>query len=517
MKEAKAGAQVDLLIRGGQVVTPGYTKAQCIAVDGGRIVALGDIENMPQARHVIDASGRYVLPGVVDNEIHHCPPATGTFETNEPMVEVVNTESRASMIGGVTTHGIQSSTTWLDKTLRDYPKLQFARDEIPTLMEAFPMFLEMMAQSYTDYFFTPLLYNDEQAKQIPEFAEKHGVTSYKMYLQCMGGEHIRSMWPLVEEWGMYYYDDGTVYLAMKNIASIGPPGVLGFHCENWEIARIIKEELLAQGRNDVAAWDDKAPYFTEAGHIRTYAYYAKVTGCPIYIQHTTTPESVEEILKARAEGVNIFGNTSPHYLTLTKDMDRAWRTNVPLRSKEAVDKCWEALRTSGIETVSSDNCTTDVRAVAEVEKYGLKYHHNALTWWDGGMGGRSEAFLPLMLSEGVNKGRISLERLAEVCCENPARYFGIYPKKGVIAVGADADFAIVDLDRTKTLTRDMLHSRVPWSIWEGWEIKGWPVMIIIRGDVMMEWPEGEPRAKIIGKPAGQYLPRKPGHALYPLD
>jgi dihydropyrimidinase/dihydroorotase len=383
-------------------------------------------------------------------------------------------------------------------------------------MEAFSGFLEIMARSHTDYFCVPWIYSDKQAQEIPEFAEKHGVTAYKFYLHCMGGEHIRSMWPLVEALGMYYYDDGTVYLAMKNIASLGPPGLLGLHCENWEIARIIKDELIAQGRSDVAAWDDKSPHFTEAGHVRHYAYYAKATGCPIYIQHTTTPESVEEIMKARAEGVKIFGNTSPHYLTITKDLPRAWRTNVPLRSREAVDKCWEALRAGAIETVSSDNCTTDVRDVSEVEKIGLQYGHNALTWWDGGMGGRSEGFLPVMLSEGVNKGRVSLERLVQVCCENPAKYFGLYPKKGLIAVGSDADLLLVDLEETKTMNRQMLYSWKPWSIWEGWELKGWPVMVIIRGNIMMEWPNSEPRARFIGEPIGQYIPLKPGHTSYPI-
>ena len=518
MKEPRTGAPVDLVVKNGKVVTPGYTKTQWIAVDGGRIVAMGDIESMmPQARQTIDASGKYVLPGVVDNEHHPCPPKTGSFHTDEPVAEVVTTDSKASLIGGVTTHGIQMSTPWLDPYLHDYPDLRFNRERIPSLMEAFPKFKKMMARSYTDYFLTPFVTTDEQVREIPEFAEKYGVTSYKMYLQMLQGEHIRSMWPLVETMGWYHIDDGTIYLAMKNIAELGPPGLLGFHAENWEIACIIKEELMAEGRSDVAAWDEKTPPFAEAGHVRNYAYYAKATGCPIYIQHTTTPETVEEIVKAKAEGVNIFGNSSPHYLTLTSDLDRAWRTNCPLRSREAVDKCWEALRDGVIETISSDNCTTDVRALKEVEKYGLKYHHNALTWWDGGMGGRSEAFLPVMLSEGVNKGRVSLERLVEVCCENPARYFGIYPKKGIIAIGSDADFAIVDLDETKILTRDMLHAWIPWSIWEGWEIKGWPVMIIIRGKLMMEWPKGAPKAKIVGKPNGQYMPRKPGHALYPLD
>jgi dihydroorotase-like cyclic amidohydrolase len=122
-----------------------------------------------------------------------------------------------------------------------------------------------------------------------------------------------------------------------------------------------------------------------------------------------------------------------------------------------------------------------------------------------------------MLTEGVHKNRISLEKLVEVCCENPARIFGIYPKKGTISVGSDADFVVVDLQRAMKVHRDMIYSSAGWSIWEGQELKGWPVMTILRGQVIMEWPEGSPRAKILGeKSLGRYIPRKLGHQLYPI-
>ena len=122
-----------------------------------------------------------------------------------------------------------------------------------------------------------------------------------------------------------------------------------------------------------------------------------------------------------------------------------------------------------------------------------------------------------MLTEGFHKGRISLEQLVRVCCENPARIFGLYPKKGSIAVGSDADLVVVDLNRTMKVNRDMIYSSAGWSIWENEELNGWPVMTILRGHVFMEWPEGAPRAKIMDKkPSGRYLPRKAGHQLYPI-
>lgn len=134
-----------------------------------------------------------------------------------------------------------------------------------------------------------------------------------------------------------------------------------------------------------------------------------------------------------------------------------------------------------------------------------------------GFPSRVESYLPVMLTEGVHQGRISLEKLVQLCCENSARIFGLYPKKGVISIGSDADLVIVDLQRAAKVTRDMIYSSAGWSIWEGKELKGWPVMTVLRGNVIMEWPEGAPRAKMLAeKPAGRYLPRKPGQELYPI-
>jgi len=125
-----------------------------------------------------------------------------------------------------------------------------------------------------------------------------------------------------------------------------------------------------------------------------------------------------------------------------------------------------------------------------------------------GFPSRVEGMLPMMLSEGVNKGRISIERLAQVASENPARIFGLYPKKGAIVPGADADLIVVDLKRRAKITKDLLHTATPWSVYEGWDVTGWPVMTLVRGAIVMEWPEGEPRAKVTDASVGQYLRRQ---------
>lgn len=506
---------MDLVVKGGKVVRPTHVSEEWVAVDNGRIVGLGNTDSWPEAKRIIDASGKYVLPGLVDPEIHPVVPPPGTYITDEPCKEVMFKDTRALLAMGITSAGMQLPAVEWNAHLRDFENIKWEREDIPSLMEAFPGYLEMMADSWIDHWLTPVLVNDAQAKEIPEFAKKHGVTSYKFYHHCSPGEHIWSMWPIMPRLGFYYYDDGTVYLAMKNIAALGPPGVVQMHCENWEIGRVRKEELMAQKgvvQTDPSYWDEKSPAFCEAGRIRDYAYYAKITGCPLYIQHVTTPESCEEVVRARAEGTRVYGQSGVHYLTLDKS---TWPVNVPLRSKDTFPRMWEALRTGrGIDAIGSDHVCWG-RTLEEIEKTGLEYKKDIWATYEGFVG-RGEGMLPLMLSEGVNKGRISLERLVQVCCASPSRIFGLYPQKGAIELGSDADLVLVDLERTKTLTRDQVLNYIGWSIFEGWEIKGWPVMSVLRGEVMTEWPEGEPRTKILGKPKGQYLPRRPGSGLYCL-
>jgi len=516
MKPGNSTASVDLLVQRGKVVSKGLVSSQWVAVKDGRVVALGCNDGwIPEAKQVVDATNKFVLPGIIDNE-HH---------PSEAVYDLFLAETRAAISGGITTVGIETAS--VDFT---QPSLKYAKPEqVPLFMDVMPNVRQLESGNHVmaDYFYTPVLSKPEHVQEIPELAAKHGITSFKLRLHTKAGEHIWDMWQTMKVKAMYYYDDGMVYSAMRKIAALGPPCILGLHCENWEIAYVRRAELMSEGRQDPGAWDDMSPAFCEAGHIRTYAYYAKITGCPILIRHTTCEESFEEIRKAREEGVQITGNTNPHYLTIDKNI---WRTNVPHRPRETFPKIWEAVRTGIIDTISSDSIYRAM-SLATIEEWeakngpiaevGAKYPHPIFAGAGeisrDAMAGRTEGMLYVLLSEGVNKGRISLERLVEVCCENPARKFGLYPKKGVIAVGADADFVIVDLNKTMKLTRDQIFNSNGWSIWEGWEIKGWPVMTILRGNIMMEWPDGEPKRRVVGKPIGRYLARKSGHELYPLD
>jgi dihydropyrimidinase/dihydroorotase len=466
----------DLVLKNGSIVTPGGTIEGGVAIRAETIIAVAGDSFLPPADREIDLNGKHVLPGVIDPEVH--------LGGHRPLPDDFRSETRAAAASGVTTWGMQlvslAITGGADKVK--------GPADIPSFTRAMPEFYEASRSSVVDFFLTPILGTDEHVAEIPYLAKEHGITSFKLHLQMQG--------PWKSAWPAYAFDDGTVYEAFQSVAKLGAPAITLMHCENWEIARVLQKQLMDAGRTDMGAWDDRSPWFTEAGHARTYLYYARITGCPVYVIHVTTRETIEELKKAKAEGAVVYSEIGTHYLVLHKD---AWKINVPLRDRTTHETLWRALASGDIDCIGSDH-VAHTRTREAMKKDDV--------WTTvSGFPSRVEGMLPMMLSEGVNKNRISLDRLAQVASENPARIFGLYPKKGAILPGSDADLVVVDLKRRATITKDMLHTITPWSVYEGWDVTGWPVMTIVRGNIVMDWPEGEPRARVVETPWGEYQPR----------
>ncbi|MBI4524622.1 MAG: amidohydrolase family protein [Deltaproteobacteria bacterium] len=483
--------EVDLVVKGGKVVTPGAVFPGGVAIDKGKIIGVCAGSAFPASRREIDVKGKLIFPGIVDPEAH----------PGRPVPKEIKTESRAAAAGGITTWGIQSPSPRLGP---HFDPRGVTPEDVVSFNDVVPYCISACEQdSSVDFFLTPMVETDEQAEEIPIYAEKFGITSYKFYLHCKNYE-------IAKHWShgsglVRGFDSGTVYIAMENVAKMGPPGVVSLHCEDWEIGRVLEDRLKKQGRKDMAAWTDRSPPFTEAIHVAQYSYLAKVLGCAIHIQHVTTPETIEEIGRAKERGVIIYGQTGPHYLSLPKG---TWKINVPLRDEETIEKLWEALAKGFIDAIGSDHVVSRTRGKRdELLKDNV---------WDtiSGFSSRVESFLPVMLSEGVNKGKISLQRLAQVASENPAKIWGLYPQKGNLLPGSDADLTIVDLEKRVTVQNSMIHSTPGWSIYEGKELKGWPVMTILRGEVIMEWKDNSPRAEIVGSPGGKYVRRSMGNSKY---
>ena len=469
--------RADIVFKNGLIVTPTGKFEGAVAVAGGKIAAVGAERSLPRAEREIDLAGKCLLPGLIDPEAH--------LGSHRSLADDFRSETRAAVAAGVTTWGLQLTSLFItggaDKVS--------GPGDIPSFVGAMPLFYEASRSSVIDFFLTPILGTDDHVEEISRLAKEHGVTSFKFHLQMQGG------WK--PSWPAYAFDDGTVYSAFEKIANLGPPGIALLHCENWEIARVLQKRLMDSGRADMGAWDDRSPAFAEAGHARTYLYYARIAGCPVYLVHVTTRETIAELEQAKRDGLIVYSEIGSHYLVLHKD---AWKINVPLRDRSTHEALWRALESAAIDCIGSDHVAHE-RTRESMETGNV--------WTTvSGFPSRVEGMLPMMLSEGVNKGRISIERLAQVASETPARIFGLYPRKGVIIPGADADLVVVDLKRRAKVTREMLHTATPWSIYEGWEVTGWPVMTLVRGEIVMEWPDGEPRARVSDVATGCYQRRE---------
>jgi dihydroorotase-like cyclic amidohydrolase len=320
----------------------------------------------------------------------------------------------------------------------------------------------------------------ERFSEIPSY-RKLGISSFKL------------TWGEREAGG-----DARLYEAMEKLSELGD-GVRGIiHAENKEIGALLAGRLASQGRKDFPAWNQARPWFCEAEFMEKSLLFAGATRCPIYIEHVTIGQGIEILMRAKNKGIDVKAETCPQYLILNSDdkgvlamIPPLGHVNPPLRDKESNDLLWEGLATGVIDCMGSDHSPYTIKGKGE-------------NLWEAppGLGNTVEMTLPVLISEGVNKGRISVEKFVEVCCANPAKIFGVYPQKGSIAVGGDADLAILDDDERRKVAPEKLHSLCDWSAFEGWELKGWPWATYVRGQLIAQ--QGE----IVGRSgSGKWLRR----------
>ncbi len=452
---------MELVIRNGKIVTPTEIVSAGIAIDNGKIVAIGREDLLPTADKTIDASGKYILPGLIDPHTH---PGFGvTFESS------VRTETQAAAVGGVTTMSI------------------YVRDVKRGLVAPFDEYRRHFeSNAVTDGFFHLMVSNEQSLDEIPRCPDL-GVTGFKFSIGYKG--------PQAEAMGIPPIDDGFVLDGFRRISNLGYPARAMVHAENIDIALRLRKGL--EQRQDVRVWHDSRPNFVEEECMYRCLFLAKVSSCPLYIVHITIKEGADIINKARAEGINVIAETCPQYLThnseepvlVIKENPTFAVVNPPLRGKEDNERLWQAIKDGVIDCIGSDQAAAT-----------KKLKGNDMWKAPMGLGNITQMILPVMLSEGVNKNRISLEKVVEVCCQNPAKVFGLYPRKGTISVHSDADLVIIDLNKKVKFTPQMSPSLCDWNIYDGWEFKGWPVCTILRGKVIAE------DGKVVVKPGtGRYI------------
>ena len=459
---------LDLLVRDGMVVSPHEIVHASIGIKDGRIVAVGNAEYMPQADRVLDATGRYVLPGIIDPHYH-------IMDWVAPGEEIIRSETTSSLASGVTTIGLFAN--WRGGEEPDvFIKRNVTRWE---------------ANAVTDVFFHLSIRDPAGINGLERFLPL-GVNSFKFLLGYRGVQARAS--------GINCIDDGELFAGLEQVAKMGGGARALVHAENGDIAGYLGDRFKEAGRSDFQVWNESRPGFVEAEAIRRSTYLAKVLGCPLYFPHTTIAEGIEIVMEARGRGQDIVIETCPQYLTHTSEEPIALfqqqptlgNVNPPLRYRRDVEALWTGLRSQAVQTVGSD-CAATTR------------QEKGMDMWKTlqGLGNTSNMILPVLLSEGVNKGNLTLPQVVEIACHNPAKIFHLHPRKGEVAIGADADLVLVDLKQRTLITPSLLQSRCDWSIYDGWEVTGWPVITIKQGEVVVA--EGRVLAKA---GTGRFLPRK---------
>lgn len=449
--------KADLAVKNGQVVLPGVGVTPIdLAVRDGKIVALLGTGQPLEADRTIDASGLTVFPGLVDPHTH-----LTMGDSPKPYM----TETRTAAVGGVT-----SILTYLFQS-SPYADL-FAKDRE-----------RVESQAHVDVGFHFGAVTDEQRQELDSYAGEYGVTSYKFFMSFRGeeGEYL----------GIEGIDDGLMYDFFSDIAQLDG-GVVATHPENIEIVWRLRARLIQDGREDLKAWMESRPDFVETENISRALHIARQTGVTLYIPHLTCALGLEEVRRFRDRYDNYFVETCPHYLTHTSTDGPGTlaKVNPPLRMDEDREALWEGLADGSVQVVGSDHVP------------------RRSTHKEGGIWKASAGFpglatlLPVLLSEGYHRRGLPLARIAELTSENPAKIYGLYPQKGTIQVGSDADLTLVDLDLEREVRAEDLGSDCDFSLYEDWKLRGWPVTTILRGKVIYENDE------LKGTPGqGRYLHR----------
>lgn len=444
---------VETTIRNARLVLPeGIVRGE-LAIEEGRICEIA-VSGLPKADHEINAKDRIVMPGVIDSHVHfHYP--------RNPLREDFRNGSAAAAAGGVTGVIVMPFETSMSTSR--------AMKEIIRVGEK---------ESLIDFALHAGNMTASSIKEVPKLASL-GIKSFKASM-C----------------APYHLKDKALKALMVAVESID--GIAFVHAEDSEVLLEQRKRLLKEGRKDPLAHIEWHPNEAEEKAVKRVIELAKGTGCSIHLANLTTRQAVELVTKAKGGRVPVTGETCPHYLLFTKDdMQRLGpylKVNPALKTDEDRVALWSALANGIIDTVVTDHAP----GTKEEKEVGVEDIWKAQTGIPG-----VETLLPLMLSEGVAKGRLTLERLVNALCTRPAQIFGLYPRKGVIREGSDADLVLIDLSKKAKITAEKLHYKVGWTPYEGTMVRGTPVMTISRGVVVAQGGE------VVWEPShGQFIVRQ---------
>ncbi|HTW57027.1 MAG TPA: dihydropyrimidinase [Terriglobales bacterium] len=438
----------DTIIRKGTVVTAVDTYAADVAIGNGKIAAIGIDLPTNNATKIIDASGKLVLPGGIDVHTHLDMPFGGTTSADD-----FETGTRAAAFGGTT-------------TLIDFA-IQYKGQP---LRQAFDTWMSKAAsKAVCDYAFHCIV-TDVSGGQLGEMNDliHEGVTSFKLFMAYPG---------------VFMLDDGSIFKALQNTAKNG--ALVCMHAENGSAIDVIVQQALAEGKKAPKYHALTRPTTAEAEAVGRAVALAEMAGAPLYIVHLSCNDALEKVREARDRGLPVYAETCPQYLYLSlENMDAPgfegakYVFTPPLREKWNQEKLWNGLKHDHLQVVSTDHCPFCFKEQKELGKDDFTKIPN------GGPG--VEHRMSLIYSGGVAGGRFSVNRFVELVSTTPAKLFGLYPRKGTIAVGSDADLVIFDPKRQHTISAQTHHMRVDYSMFEGIQVTGMADVVMSRGRVVVE-------------------------------
>ena len=463
---------LDLVVAGGRVVTSTDVLDAAVGIRGGRIVAVAPPEDLPPAERTIDAGGKIVFPGAIDCHVHLGP-------------------EYDDWRGGPLAAAHAGLTTLLGFVMAD----EAARESLPKAIHRLRE--ETSAQSVLDFGFHFILGNQPWILEgIPE-AIRLGVPSFKLFMTYKKRKTRMC-------------SDEMIAGAMEQIAAHG--GLCQLHCENGDVISWLEDRALAAGRVHPRDFPATCPDWTEEEAINRAILIGRMTGCPVYVVHLSTRLGLERIKQAQATGQRVWTETCPQYLLLTEDEMERWgplaKIGPPLRRAAGPDReaLWAGLAQGAIAAVASDH-SPRARALKEPGWKNIFQDEqgNVIPFGSPGL----ETLIPLVYSEGVVKRQLPLTWMARVLAENPARMFGLHPRKGAIRAGADADLLIWDPQGESAIHVADHRGMAGWTLYENFPIHGRPWMTLLRGQVLLD------RGELKQQPGfGTYLHR--GSPLPPM-
>ena len=461
--------ELDLIVKGGNIVTAAETYVADIGVQGEKIVAVAKNLRAGSGTRVVDASGKYVFPGAIDAHVHFQLPAFGTVSCDD-----FENGTKSAACGGVT-------------TVLDFAIQKKGR---PIMEAVQARRAEADGKVYIDYGLHAGItdWNSQTQAEIKRVIDA-GIPSFKMFMIYKS-----------EGW---MADDAMLFSALEETTKHG--AMITVHAESAAVLDLLIERYAREkDRWGAYAHTLARPCFIEEEAVMRAIKWAEATGGQLYVVHMSTGEAAAAVRAAKERKAWVYAETCPQYLLLNDEVFKRpdghlYATCPQVKKPHDNEQLWRAAADGTVQVIATDTCPFTIQQKAA---------------WNGdfrkipfGLPG-VETMLPLLYSEGVGKRRISLKQLVALTSTNPARLFGLYPQKGVIAGGSDADLVIFDPAKKVTLQAENLQSKCAWSPYEGRKLTGYPVITIARGAVVAE----------NGKPVGQdhrgrFLQRKPGGAL----